>query len=77
MKWQSIETAPKDREILVRCQNRAGLPGTVVAHFCDYVEDHPPIDAAFYFWNGAMFTPATKPTHWMPLPDPPVQDDAD
>jgi hypothetical protein len=76
--WQDIATAPKDgTEILVRCQNRAGLPGTVVAHFASWIEDHPPIDAAFYFWNGGQFTPATKPTHWTPLPAPPVVGCAD
>lgn len=71
--WQPITTAPKDgTEILVRCQNRAGLPGTVVAHFCSWVEDHPPIAETFYFWDGVQFKEAVKPTHWMPLPDPPA-----
>lgn len=68
--WQSIETAPKDgTEVLVRCSNRAGLAGTVVAHYMAVApEDHPPIDCGWYYWNGGMFNTVAKPTHWRPLP---------
>lgn len=70
--WQPIETAPKDgTEILVRLV-RAGCPRHLVVHHCDFVEDHPPIDSAWYFWTGYQFAPVqSQPTHWMPLPDPP------
>lgn len=72
--WQPIETAPKDgREVILRVAMRGGIPGkSLVGHYqrgghC--IEDHPPIDAGWYFWDGRMFDLAAKPTHWMPLPD--------
>lgn len=71
--WQPIDTAPRDgRELLLRVKYRAGIPGKcLVGHymqggFC--IEDHPPIDAGWYFWNGLMFDKAAEPIAWIPLP---------
>lgn len=71
--WSPIETAPKDgREVLLRVELRAGIPGKIfVGHWMPgghCIEDHPPIDAGWYFWTGAMFNVAYDPTHWMELP---------
>lgn len=73
---RSIETAPKDgTEVILRVKMRAGIPGgTLVGHYMrggHCIEDHPPIDAGWYFWTGRMFDLASEPTHWMPLPRPP------
>lgn len=72
--WQPIETAPKDgTEVLLLVERRAGVPGKMlVGHYqpgghC--IEDHPPIDQGWYFWNGRMFDLASKPTHWASLPE--------
>ena len=75
--WQPIETAPKDgTEVLLAVGLRAGIPGTcLVGHYMKgghCIEDHPPINAGWYFWNGCMFDEASKPTHWMPLPEVPT-----
>lgn len=71
--WQPIATAPKDgREVLLLVKVRAGIPGKcLVGHWqpgghC--VEDHPAIDAGWYFWTGRMFDLAAEPTHWAELP---------
>lgn len=76
--WQPIETAPKNgREVLLAVKSRAGIPGCcLVGHYqrgghC--IEDHPPIDEGWYFWNGLMFDRAAEPTHWMPLPTLPTK----
>lgn len=74
--WQPIETAPKDGgEMLLRVKMRAGIRGkTLVGHYMPgghCIEDHPPIAAGWYFWNGLMFDKAAEPTHWMPLPEGP------
>lgn len=74
--WQPIETAPKDgREVVLAVAFRAGISkGVLVGHYMGgghCIEDHPPIDAGWYFWNGCMFDEAAKPTHWMPLPHHP------
>ena len=74
--WQPMETAPRDgQDVLLRVERRAGIPGRcLVGHWMPgghCIEDHPPIDRAWYFWNGSMFDIAAKPTHWMPLPEPP------
>jgi hypothetical protein len=70
--WQPIETAPKSGEFLAWVM-RAGLMSVLVVHYCDYVEDHPPIAPALYFWTGYQFAPLKeRPTHWMPMPSPPI-----
>jgi hypothetical protein len=70
--WQPIETAPKKGEVLLKVKLRAGVPGKcLVGHWMPgghCIEDHPPIDAGWYFWNGGMFDRAAEPTHWAPLP---------
>lgn len=80
--WQKIGTAinltaaPWDgKEVLVAVKVRAGIPNKLlVGHYMrggHCIEDHPPIDAGFYFWNGCMFDRAAEPTHWRPLDAPP------
>lgn len=72
--WQSIETAPKDGT-------------TVLAHFpqrIGYVGRQDVVPVLWSGWGGGTWQNATTghnisavPTHWMPVPDPPVhkQDD--
>lgn len=77
--WRPIQTAPKNsgEEVLLLEKMRAGVPGKMlVGHwmpggFC--IEDHPAIDAGWYFWNGCSFDKASEPTHWMPLPSDPQE----
>lgn len=60
--------------MLVYTRNRAGLPGTVVAHYMPgghCIEDHPPIDRGWYYWTGSIMD-ITPATHWMPLPPAPL-----
>jgi hypothetical protein len=76
--WMPIETAPKDgSEVLLMVKSRAGIKkGFLVGHYMGgghCIEDHPPIDSGWYFWNGRMFDKESEPTHWMPLPLPPVE----
>lgn len=61
MKWQPIETAPKD-EMFIYYQKRDGKRcvglayHTVSGELCDSEGN----------WHERLY-----PTHWMPLPDPP------
>lgn len=70
--WRPMEFAPKDREILIEVEKRAGIPNKcLVGHYqpgghC--IEDHPPISEGWYFWNGSYFDIAAKPVRWMHLP---------
>lgn len=71
--WQSMNNAPRDgTEVLLAVESRAGMPGRMlVGHYMlggHCIEDHPPIDAGWYFWNGCMFDKASRPLAWMPLP---------
>jgi hypothetical protein len=75
--WQPMETAPKDgSEVLLRVKLRAGITGKMlVGHYIQgghCIEDHPPISAGWYFFNGCEFDRASEPTHWMPLPGLPA-----
>ena len=74
MRWQPMETAPRDgREIIIKVESRAGMPGCcLVGHYMPggyCIEDHPPIDDGWYFWNGCTFDKAAKPIEWAALPE--------
>ena len=69
----AIDTAPKDgREVLLLVESRAGVgPRFLVGHYMPgghCIEDHPPIEAGWYYWNGCMFTGPERPLMWMELP---------
>lgn len=71
---QKMETAPRDgREVLLKVAYRAGIPGKyLVGHYMPgghCIEDHPPISAGWYFWNGCEFDRAAEPIAWMELPE--------
>lgn len=73
MAWKSMETAPKDgQEIILKVERRAGIPGKcLVGHYMvggHCIDDHPPINSGWYFWNGCMFDTAAKPIAWDELP---------
>ena len=77
--WRKMNTAPRDgTEVLLVVARRAGIPGKcLVGHWMPgghCIEDHPPIDKGWYFWNGQMFDKASKPLCWMPLPNLPTGD---
>lgn len=64
--WQPIETAPKDGTRIVAFRNKKGR---------DYVTNE-----FIIHWNGVVWQASTAGniitniTHWMPLPNPPVND---
>ena len=74
--WRLMDTTPRDgTEIILAVERRAGIQGCMlVGHYMPgghCIEDHPPINSGWYFWNGTNFDLASKPTHWMPLPSLP------
>lgn len=79
MTWQKMESAPKDgTEVILLVQWRAGINGRcLVGHYMPgghCIEDHPPIDEGWYFWNGIMFDKPSKPIAWASLPPlPPIE----
>jgi hypothetical protein len=74
MDFRPMDCAPLDgKEVLLKVESRAGIPGKMlVGHYMPgghCIEDHPPIDRGWYFWNGCSFDLASKPIAWMPLPE--------
>lgn len=63
--WQPIETAPKDGEILV------AWPSGMVrsAHRDKHWSGGP-----CWSTSGGLYFGSLQPTHWMPLPAPPVSE---
>ncbi len=57
MEWQPIETAPKDRNIIISGRYPNGR--AYVEECCWSYKGH---------WTARQFDP---PTYWMPMPDPP------
>jgi hypothetical protein len=67
MEWQPIETAPKDREILL-------YGGDIHEGFWDELDFNEFSGTPIMGWNfgTADIDPTNfEPTHWMPLPRPP------
>ena len=74
MEWQSIETAPKDAEVLVHSPRfgvRRGRWNTD-----EYAKKPRPYwtSDAERIW-GVREVRDDQPTHWMPLPPPPKVED--
>lgn len=69
--WFPIDSAPKDgRDVLLLLGTRL----CVVGHYMPgghCIEDHPPIDKGWYYWNGAMFAVSDDPIAWTSLPEIP------
>ena len=67
MKWQPIETAPKDGTILVF---RGRGTRVEIAQWHDDRQSNPPkpywLDSSLH---GISWMRANPPTHWMPLPE--------
>jgi hypothetical protein len=79
--WQPIETAPKDgtqilsyhnREILYSNGERKKFEWIQIVRWAEVMQWDNPEDE--YDWlTGSNFDEPTDPTHWMPLPKPPIQ----
>jgi len=69
-KWQPIETAPKDCNVLLYYPLRGAIRGTWIDE--EYAKNPKPYwrhDHAYIFGTGEART--NQPTHWMPLPGAP------
>lgn len=67
MKWQPIDTAPKDGRYVMTYRS-------VEPHFEPMYFTHLRHAGAKWCWFDGDY-PAMQPTHWMPLPEPPVEND--
>lgn len=70
-RWQPIETAPKDKDILISDGETVSQGGWLTEEEWDGADYGEQINyAGWWFVGGINF----KPTHWMPLPEPPRED---
>lgn len=72
MQWQPIETASKDTSVLLYCRG-------FVSVYCGrkrYGNLGEPQQGEFA-WRCDSSGRFAKPTHWMPLPAPPLLDNAE
>lgn len=65
MKWQPIEAAPKDVEILTYTPKEAVRIGVICGIHVGYWSH------VFDKWTQSDMEWELAPTHWMPLPEPP------
>lgn len=72
MEWQTIETAPKDEtEILLYCIDCEGRDvGCYVAKF--FMKEWITIASIRLNCDDSDISDSVYPTHWMPLPKPPI-----
>ena len=66
--WQPIETAPKDGTPII-----LGFPDMACEGYwmCDPSRNHWGETGWFASDSDVLFEHPWKPTHWMPLPEPP------
>lgn len=67
--WQPIETAPKDYRVRVLVYDASwcgGAPRITVTNWIGYRNVKGDV-----IEEKGSFSGVTRPTHWMPLPDPP------
>jgi len=69
LEWKPIETAPKDRDILLLCPSRGVVRGSWNNDCHKKPRPYWTNDRERIF--GVTETRADQPTHWMPLPEPP------
>lgn len=70
-KWQLIETAPRDGSRILICDMNALEPGADIVfwHRGDWATgDESPWEKASNMGFKEIYD---RPTHWMPLPEPP------
>ncbi len=60
--WRPIETAPKDGSTIIGWCREWGEPQTIDWSKGEFGEH----------WYTAVMLPRYQPTHWMPLPKPPI-----
>lgn len=72
MRWEPIETAPKRGDCLVYC---ADTDEQFVAYWSKSIDtdDVAWTYARFRNSEGDPLSVLCRPTHWMPLPEPPNQ----
>lgn len=68
MEWQPIETAPKNKLVLVGTTDPNGNLGTRVVVSRQHKSKTRLITGRYWGWDHT----GAKWTHWMPLPDPPT-----
>lgn len=70
--WQPIDSAPKDCFVLLFCPGE-GHDEQRVGQWCKSFDTDDEAWRYAALWCGdAYVSVLCKPTHWMPLPDPPV-----
>ena len=67
IKWQPIETAPKDETLILGFDPNADCPIYVIRWFSLNDETGP----GYWIEAGGEEYESWNPTHWMPLPKPP------
>jgi hypothetical protein len=67
--WQPIETAPKDGTSILGYWATGGKHDCSM-YACKYVSGHPSLRQGW--WQTNEDYPTSPPTHWMPLPPPPL-----
>lgn len=72
MEWQPIETAPKDKDVLLYLPRRGAIRGQWNSDkYARVPRPYWSHDREWIF--GVRETRDCQPTHWMPLPAPPIQ----
>lgn len=69
-KWQPIETAPTDGTIILTCNIDASMYIPVAACWAAY---HPNATGNQCWRTSPVCGNKVDATHWMPLPDPPIE----
>ena len=72
--WLPIESAPKDGATIFVYGLPESIETVTYRRAASYTAAWDSLDDAFFLSGGTWVGPFIEPTHWMPLPKPPVED---
>ena len=79
MKWQPIETAPRDGSKIIGWDPEGDSGMAIIFWWEHRYERYDEVEGGLFrrvhevlpgYWEGGPHSP-WRPTHWMPLPEPP------
>ena len=72
--WQPIETAPRDGTAILVYRSDMGVFSAHYVSPCEFIEDGDD-EPGWFSTNGHDLSGNDMPTHWMPIPQPPKDQD--
>ncbi len=75
MKWQPIQTAPKDGSYILLAGPSGYMSTPLRVAVCKFDDEYRPLQPWVTHSNDSFLDGGEAPTHWMPLPPSPLREE--